>query len=291
VLLLSNLSIGCHKDVDRPAFDGERAFGWLERQVALGPRNPGSDGWRVFQEILQAHFDSLNLDYRKQPFHYFDYIKLETLSLVNWIVKINPDESERIMIGSHYDCRPRAEYDPDSTLRDQPIPGANDGASSTAVLMHLAEIISVQPPRIGVDLIFFDGEDYGPPGRIDQYLLGSSYFARHNNQDYRYALIVDMIGDRDLKIYRDIFSEQHAKAVNDKVWQVAASIGANEFVDSVKYEVIDDHLSLIAAGIPAADIIDFDYEYWHTQADTPDKCSPVSLSVVGRVLVEVIYAE
>ena len=274
-----------------PAYDAGRTFQLLQSQTDLGPRNPGSEGWRRFQTLLAAHFDSLQVKYEKQAFDYHDYMTGDTVPLVNWIARLNPTASKRILVAAHYDSRPRAENDPDPARRQEPIIGANDGASGVAVLMHLAEILIAHPPRIGVDLIFFDGEDYGPPGRNDQYLIGSTYFAGHQPYHYEFGILLDMIGDRDLKIYRETLSERYAKAVNDKVWNAAARLGVPQFVDSVKYDVLDDHIPLIAAGIPTIDIIDFEYPYWHTQADTPDKCDTASLSAVGRVVLDVIYGE
>jgi hypothetical protein len=285
------LLAACGGDRPVPNFDAARTFDLLIRQTDLGPRNPGSPGWHRFQEMLGSFLDSLGVEYETQPFDYYDYLTFDTLHLVNWIARLNPESSDRILIAAHYDCRPRADYDPDSTRRDEPIVGANDGASATAVLMHLAELLISHPPRIGVDLVFFDGEDYGPAGREDQYLLGSTHFASHHEARYRFGIVIDMIGDRDLQIYREFFSERYHKELNDKIWNMAAQLGVAGFIDSVKHDVLDDHIPLIAAGIPTVDIIDFEYPYWHTHADTPDKCDTASLSAVGRVIVGVIYAE
>jgi glutaminyl-peptide cyclotransferase len=287
ILALAAVSCGGRKAV--PEFNADRAFQLLVMQTDLGPRVPGSAAWQQFQSLARRFFDSLGVDYETQPFTYPDYLRGDTIDLVNWIVHINPGKSNRILLGAHYDSRPRADYDPDTTLRSEPIPGANDGASGTAVLMHLCELMAASPPDAGVDLIFFDGEDYGPPGRSDQYLLGSTYYASHHKGDYDFGIIIDMIGDSDLDIYREVFSDRYVKNINDLVWNTAAKLGIPAFIDSLKYEVIDDHLPLISGGIPTIDVIDFDYPYWHTHADTPDKCSPASLAAVGRVLLDVVY--
>jgi len=281
----------CRSESVPPGFDGAQAFDLLLRQVELGPRNPGSPGWHNFQSFLADYLDSLGVAYEKQPLTYYDYLTGDTLHLVNWIIRINPKASDRVLLAAHYDSRPRAEYDPDSTRRDEPILGANDGASGTAVLLYLAGLMLSYPPPVGVDLVLFDGEDYGPPGRDDQYLIGSTYFASNHGGDYRFGLLLDMIGDKDLRIYREKLSELYVKDVNDKVWDAAARIGVTQFVDSLKHEVLDDHIPLIAAGIRIVDLIDFDYPYWHTHGDTPDKCAAASLTAVGRVVVEVIYGE
>ncbi len=275
----------------KPVFDGNRAFVFLERQVALGPRNAGSPGWQAFQTLVKGLCDSLGVACRAQAFVYNDYLTGANVPMTNWIATINPKAGTRILVAAHYDCRPRADREWDTSLQGNPIPGANDGASGVAVLMHLMELMQANPPGIGVDLVFFDGEDYGLSGRADQYSLGSSYFAMHLDRKYKFGLLLDMIGDRDLKIYREEGSELHAKAIVDKVWQAAARRGARAFVDTVGSLVIDDHLPLLAAGIPTVDIIDFDYPSWHTLQDTPDKCSAASLETVGQVIVDVIYEE
>jgi glutaminyl-peptide cyclotransferase len=283
--------LACRTEVSEPTFDGERAYSLLTRQTDLGPRNPESPGWRAFQVMLSAFLDSLKIDYNTQPFEYYDYLRNDTIALANWIARINPACSVRVLLGAHYDCRPRAEKDPDSARQQEPILGANDGASGVAVLMHLAEVFTKHPPQIGVDLVFFDGEDYGARGKSDQYFLGSSWFGQHNQTPYEYGLVLDMVGDRDLQIFREKLSEEYVKPINDMVWAAAAKLGLSQFVDSALHRVVDDHVPLIIADIPAIDIIDFDYPYWHTHADTPDKCSPASLAVVGRLVVELIYAE
>jgi hypothetical protein len=275
----------------KPDFDATRAFDLLLAQTDLGPRNPGSPGWHQFQILIKSFLDSLECDYESQPLDYYDYLKGDTLQLVNWIVHLNPESSDRILLAAHYDCRPRAEYDPDPARREEPILGANDGASATAVLMHLAELFQAYPPPVGVDIVLFDGEDYGPPGRNNQYLIGSTYFASNYPLNYRYGLLLDMIGDRDLQIYRESLSDRYAKDINDKVWSTAARLNIPQFIDTVKHDVLDDHIPLIAAGVRMVDIIDFEYPHWHTHADTPDKCDSASLSVVGRVVIEVIYGE
>jgi Zn-dependent M28 family amino/carboxypeptidase len=292
ILGIPIMSISCGNRNLKPDFSGHRAFEHLTRQTDLGPRNPGSAGWQSFQGMLAGYLDSIGVEYETQEFDYYDYMTGDTIRMVNWVAYLNKSNSKRIMVCAHYDCRPWADSDPDSAVHDLPILGANDGASGVAVLMHLAETMVTSPPAIGVDLVFFDGEDYGPRGRIDQYLLGSAHFAHLCEDDhYDFALLLDMVGDKDLQIYRETFSDKYAREINDKVWNAAARLGMTQFIDSVRHEIMDDHLSLIPAGIPTADIIDFDYPYWHTLADTPDKCDPASLEAVGKVVLEVIYGE
>jgi glutaminyl-peptide cyclotransferase len=291
MILCAGGVVSCHSAPQVPVFDGDRAFELLQRQTDLGPRNPESVGWQKFQILAAAYFDSLQVPYQIQKFVYDDYLTGASIGLANWIVTVNPEAKERILICAHYDSRPRAEMDPDSAKRHLPILGANDGASGTAVVIYLADVLHKRLPRVGVDLVLFDGEDYGPQGKLDQYFLGSTYFATHHTAKYTYGILLDMIGDSDLHISRELLSDRYAKFVNDKIWQAAARRHVSAFVDKIGDEVLDDHLPLTSGGIPTIDIIDFQYPYWHTQGDTPDKCSASSLAAVGQVLLDVIYAE
>ncbi len=210
--------------------------------------------------------------------------------MTNVIASYNPKMKKRIMLCAHWDSRPRADQDPDSILAHQPIPGANDGASGVAILLEMGRLFSMQPPPVGVDIVLFDGEDYGLAGEEKGWFLGSTRFARNlGGYRPRMAILLDMVGDKDLQIYRESISQRYAGEINDYIWSVAKEIGSTAFIDSVKHSVSDDHIPLLSSGIKAIDIIDFDYPYWHTHEDTPDKCSPQSLEAVGRVLVAAIY--
>jgi glutaminyl-peptide cyclotransferase len=227
---------------------------------------------------------------RKQKFVYFDSTTGQTLNLTNIIASYNPGSTRRILLCAHWDSRPRCDQDPDTTLARLPVLGANDGASGTAVLLEMGRLFKKSPPPIGVDIVLFDGEDYGLKDEEKGWFLGSTYFARNlNGYRPRLAILLDMIGDKDLKIYREAISQKYAGDLNDYIWGIAREIAAPAFVDSVKHVVSDDHVPLLSAGIKAADIIDFDYPWWHTHLDSPDKCSPQSLAEVGRVLVAAIY--
>jgi glutaminyl-peptide cyclotransferase len=210
--------------------------------------------------------------------------------LTNIIASYNPKSQRRILLCAHWDSRPRADKDSDSTLAHQPIPGANDGASGTAVLLEMGRLFKDHPPAVGVDIVLFDGEDYGIAQEEKGWFLGSTYFAR-NLRMYkpRLAILLDMVGDKDLKIYREGISQQYSGDLNDYIWDIAKEIGSTAFIDSIKHTISDDHVPLISAGVKAVDLIDFDYPYWHTHEDTPDKCSPASLAEVGRILIAAIY--
>jgi len=298
VIALSLLSpgfFGCGggSNVPVPAFDGERAFRYIEEQVAFGPRVPGSENSANCREYFFRFFDSLGVSVDTMQFVHNDKQTGKPIEMVNIIASIDgtdSDDPKRYLLAAHYDSRPRAEHDPDSTKRENWIDGANDGASGVAVLMELANILTRQKARINVDLVLLDGEDYGPPGRLDEYFLGARDMVKRNISDkYYFALVIDMIGDKDLKIYREEFSNKYSPQITDMIWELAEKLGETAFNDSVGYAIHDDHLSFMTVNLQSAVIIDFNYEYWHTTHDTPDKCSPQSLQSVGNVVTTLLY--
>ncbi len=294
LLLLAIGLVSCSTDAkDRTAsypFDGDRAFGYLEDQVAFGPRNPGSEGARKALSYFINHFRELTDSVRFQQFEFTDTILDTTYTLTNVIARLDPLKSPRVIFCAHWDTRPRADEETDSSQIAKPIPGANDGASGCAVLMEVANSLGKIESRYGVDIVLFDAEDYGEEGHLDYYCIGSKFFASNlkSRNPYAFGVLVDLVGDKDLRIYREQYSQAYAPRITNMVWQTAHEIGATGFVDSIKHRVYDDHLPLIDRGIPTTNIIDFDYPYWHTHEDTPDKCSPESLEEVGKVLVALL---
>ena len=276
-----------------PEFDGQRAFSYIEKQVSFGPRVPGTENSEKCREYFKGFFDSLGFAVDTMIFVHIDKTTGKPVVMENLIVHINgsdgPD-APRYLLAAHYDSRPRAENDPDSTKRNTPIAGADDGASGVAVLMELANLFAKQKPRVNIDLALLDGEDFGQPHDVSEYFLGARELAKRGWTDrYKFALVIDMIGDKDLHIYREGFSNRYSTKINDLFWKTAAELGESAFVDSVKYDIQDDHLSFMTRNLPSAVIIDFDYPYWHTLQDTPDKCSPQSLAAVGWVVATVMY--
>jgi Zn-dependent M28 family amino/carboxypeptidase len=165
-----------------------------------------------------------------------------------------------------------------------------------AVLLEIASLLHETPPPIGVDIVLFDGEDYGLEGDHANYLLGSRAFARSRPADYlpRFAILLDMVGDRFLDIPREAHSIRFAPDVVDLVWRTARSLNISQFIDEPGEEILDDHIPLNEVGIKAIDLIDFNYpddtnRYWHTHQDIPDNCSAESLSAVGTVVTHVVY--
>jgi Zn-dependent M28 family amino/carboxypeptidase len=188
-------------------------------------------------------------------------------------------EPPQIIIGAHYDTRMFADQDPDPTQHTNYVPGANDGASGVAILLGLAR--SLPEDTVPVWLVFFDTEDNGNIEGWD-WILGSREFVKKNPVQPRAAIVVDMIGDSDLNIYKERNSNP---ALTDAIWATAKGLGLeSKFIPEYKHSMLDDHTPFLEASIPAVDIIDFDYPYWHTAQDTPDKVSAKSLQAVGETL-------
>lgn len=254
------------------AFEGERAYADVKTQVSFGPRIPGTEGHARVQEWIQQELAEAGWQVEVQESRALGHP-------VENIVARRGEAAPQIIIGAHYDTRMFADNDPDPAQRTSPVPGANDGASGVAVLLELAR--SLPAETVPTWLVFFDAEDNG---RIEgwDWILGSREFVRNNPERPRAAIIVDMIGDADLNIYKERNSDP---ALTDAIWSVAKELGyESKFIPEYKHSMIDDHTPFVEAGIPAVDIIDFDYPYWHTLQDNPDKVSPESLEAVGKTL-------
>ena len=280
-----------------PAFSGERAFSYLLKQTSFGPRNPNSTGHEECKNYLVSTLRGLADDVRIQEFSIMGYDN-ENLRLSNIIASFNPAEKTRILLCAHWDTRPRAEHDENIKLRDKPIIGANDAASGVAVLLELASHLHAQRPQVGVDIVLFDGEDYGKETDHSRYLLGSRHFARTKPPEYvpRFGILLDMVGDAYLELPREMNSFRYAPDIVSMVWATARELGVTQFVDENGDEILDDHVPLNEAGIKTIDIIDFNYpdqthKYWHTHQDTPEHCSGESLGAVGTVITHVVYRQ
>jgi len=274
---------------ERPAFDGKRAFADLEKQVSFGPRVPGTPGHLQCRDWLMGELQKTADRVEVQTFT--QVVNGKSLRMYNIFGIFNENASKRVMLCAHWDTRPTADEELDPANRRKPILGANDGASGVAVLLELARQFKLKRPEVGVIIAFWDGEDYGPD--VNNMLLGSRYFARNMGKlRPTYGILLDMVGDKDLQIYKETNSVYAAPELVERVWRVAGELGYRKFFpNSIKYTIIDDHVPLIEAGVPCIDLIDFDYPYWHTLQDTVDKCSPTSLQVVGEVVAAIVYAE
>ncbi len=257
-------------------FDGARALGHVQYQLSLGPRLPGSPGHARLVAWLQTELAGMGWSTQVR----------EGVMLGHAIKNVVAMRGERgegfwVIIGAHYDTRILADEDPDPEKRQQPVPGANDGASGVAVLLELARTIPEDYPG-EVWLVFFDAEDNGRIPGWD-WILGSRAFVETLEGQPDAVIVVDMIGDADLNIFMEQSSDQ---ALTLELWDQASALGYGEYFITVPgYHILDDHTPFLRAGIPAVDIIDFDYPYWHTTADTLDKVSAESLKMVGDTLL------
>ncbi len=281
--------IGCGRSV--PPFDAERAYEYLLKQCEFGPRVPGSQSHADCLSYLSEELRKFGAQVHLQQFTEQPAGFAKPVTMTNIIASFGVEKTSRILLCAHWDSRPWADADADSANHGKPVPGANDGASGVAVLLEVARNLSLQNPRYGVDIILFDGEDAGSSGRDDSYALGAQFFARNKNASFhpRFGILLDMVGDSDLQIYQEGNSLRYANDVVQQVWARAGDLGLSAFKPSSKFEVNDDHVYLLQAGIPCIDLIDFDYEHWHTISDTPDKCDAQSLAQVGTLLLSLIY--
>jgi len=255
------------------SFDGQHAYADVQTQVAFGQRSPGTAGHDQIRAWMQDELIVAGWQVEVQASEALGH------TVYNLIGK-SGDEYPQIIIGAHYDSRMFADNDPDPANRTQPVPAANDGASGVAVLLELAR--SLPKDTVPVWLVFFDAEDNG---RIEgwDWILGSREFVKNNPAiQPRAVVIVDMIGDAELNIYKERNSNPE---ITDEIWATAKNLGyESKFIQEYRHSMLDDHTPFLEAGIPAVDIIDFDYPYWHTIADTPDKVSAESLQAVGDTL-------
>jgi Zn-dependent M28 family amino/carboxypeptidase len=270
VLILNN---GLGTQAENPSFDGQRALGDVETQVNLGPRIGGSFAHAEFIQWLSSELEQAGWQVNIQQTTY------QGKPIRNVIARRGTG-SQWVVLGAHYDSRLRADRDPDPANQAAPVPGANDGASGVAVLVELARSL---PQDTGQEiwLVFFDAEDNG---RLDDWdwILGSRAFAESLQAKPNAVIIVDMVGDADLQLYWE--RNSHAD-LNNEIWQVAQELGYSQFIPEYKYSILDDHIPFVQLGIPAIDIIDIDYAYYHTTQDTTDKVSAQSLEAVGSTLL------
>ncbi len=255
-------------------FDGERAYHHVLTQVGFGPRVPGTEAHTRTGEWIAQKMRASGWDVEFQAFEYGGY------ELRNIIARRENNQSTGapIILGAHYDSRFLA--DQDENTPGEPVPGANDGASGVAVLLELARVLETHSGTEPIWIVFFDAEDNG---RIEgwDWILGSRYFVDNLEHWPRAAVIVDMVGDADLQLYYERNSDT---VLRSEIWETANTLGFDEFIPQEKYSILDDHTPFIQVGIPAVDIIDFDYPYFHTTQDLPDKVSHRSLAIVGRTL-------
>ncbi len=272
--------------IPRNTFDGALAYEALLSQLNLGPRPAGSEANRQAADAIVETLRALGWQVDLQE---FDYQGLPARNILARLSPLPPEGRARngapkppvVMLGTHYDTRPVADNDPDETRRGEPVPGANDGASGVAVLLELARSLDPAVLHDEVWLAFFDAAD---GGRIDgrEPNAGSSYMARTLRTPPEVVVVASMVGDADQQFYLEGNSTPRYQR---ELWEIAGQLGYEaNFVPETKWTIIDDHVPFQQAEVPAVAVVDFDYPYWHTTADTIDKVSPASLERVGRVL-------
>jgi Zn-dependent M28 family amino/carboxypeptidase len=271
-------------------FDGSRALGYVERQLAFGPRIPNSAGHRAAGDWLAAELAARADTVIVQAWTHVTG-RRDTLALRNFFARFRPEATDRVLYVAHWDSRPAADRSANLAAQRQPVPGANDGGSGVAVLLGVADALKARPPAVGVDLLLVDGEDWGDFADSTESLLGSRYFAAHLPVGYQplFGVVFDMVGDRDLQLYWEGYSQAHAPEVVQRVWSFADRLGYGRvFQPGVRHTLIDDHVPLQQAGLRVIDVIDFDYEFWHTTEDTIDKIAAASLKIVGDVAIALV---
>jgi hypothetical protein len=285
-LLACQAGSGAH----RREFDGARAFAYLQQQVAFGPRIPNTPAHEQTGDWILTRLRATADTVVVTAFRHVTK-RGDTLQLRNFLARFRPAESARVLFLAHWDTRPHADQSANLAAQRMPVPGADDGASGVAVLLGVADALKAKPPATGVDLLFVDGEDYGNFADSNDVLIGSRYFGAHQPSGYPplYAVLFDMVGDKNLDIYYEGNSQAFAPEVVDRVWRTARDLGYGRyFLPGVKHTLLDDHVSLQRAGVHAIDVVDFDYPYWHTTDDTVDKVAAASLQVVGDVAVALV---
>ena len=259
--------------------------------MQFGPRVPGTPAHERTGDWILAHLRATADTIAVQSFTHVTR-QGTSLHLRNFLARFRPAATERVLLLAHWDTRPHADQSANLGQQRLPVPGANDGASGVALLLGVADVLKTKPPSVGVDLLFVDGEDYGNFATdSNDVLIGTRYFARHQPPGYQplFAVLFDMVADKDQQFYYEGNSQAVAPEVVDRVWRVAADLGYGRvFIPGVRHTLTDDHVALQQAGIHAIDVVDFDYPYWHTTDDTIDKVSAASLQVVGDVAVALV---
>ncbi len=296
-------------EVKVPEFNADSAFYFVKKQTDFGPRVPGTEAHAECAAWLVATLKRFTPEVTVQDFKARVYDN-RIFEGQNIIASFKPEFQRRIFLSSHWDSRPYADHDPDPSKHNTPIDGANDGASGTGVLLEIARQMSMQLPNVGVDIVLFDLEDYGPPQdkqagqNAENWGLGSQYWAKNPHTFHysaNYGILLDMVGAADAQFPREGYSVYYASDVVDKVWSIARSLGYGDyFTDKTGGYITDDHYFVnTLADIPTIDIIHMDesssngsfYEYWHTVNDNIQHIDPSTLKVVGQTLLTVIYKE
>ena len=289
-----------------PVFNSDSAYMFVEKQVSFGPRVISTEAWDNCSKFLSKKLKSYNAEVKIQTAPVTTYDG-KNHTLRNIIASYDSEKNNRIALFAHWDSRHIADHDTINT--DKPILGANDGGSGVGVLIEIARIINNTKPKVGVDIILFDAEDYGQPENSnfpimsDSWCLGSQYWSKNphkKNYFAKYGILLDMVGGKNAKFWQENISTYYASNIVQKVWNTAHEIGYSDyFVFKSSPQIMDDHYYVnTVAGIPTIDIIEYDpfsknnfNKHWHTHADDMSNVHKETLKAVGQTVLEVIYSE
>ncbi len=282
-------------------FNADSAYYNIEKQVSFGPRVPNSEGHKACGDWLVNQLKRYNLEVQEQAMKLraYDGTMLDSRNI---IASYKPNAQRRLLLFAHWDTRPIADNDANVSKRTEPILGADDGASGVGVLLELARILQEKPLDLGLDIIFFDAEDYGSMGNDESWCLGSQYWALNPHKpDYKAeaGILLDMVGSKDATFYWEYFSKRYAPGILNAFWDKAGSLGYGKFfVKADGGATTDDHLPVIRdRNIPCIDIINYSPQnehgfgnYWHTHNDNMSIIDKETLQAVGHTLVEFVYS-
>lgn len=292
--------------IERPNFDEDSAYSFIEAQVNFGPRVPNTESHKNAGKYLANKLGSYGFNIIEQKAKVTAYNGL-SLDMNNIIGEYLPENNKRILLFAHWDTRPYA--DQDTKDKNKPIDGANDGASGVGILLEVARQIQIEKPNVGIDIIFFDTEDYGQPAspmmqpKAQTYCLGSQYWGANPHKvgySARYGILLDMAGGKNALFTREYYSVYYAAEIVDKVWSTAKALGHEKYFlnQSANFGVEDDHIYVNKlANIPSIDIIDYSTEtrsfgkYWHTHDDNMDIIDKATLSAVGETVLATVLME
>lgn len=296
------------QSIPTPIFNSDSAYQYIANQVAFGPRVPNTTEHQKCAQYLASELKRFGADVIVQEAQVIAFDNT-TLNAKNIIGQFNPGKNNRLLLFAHWDTRPFADHDNDPEKRNTPIDGANDGGSGVGVLLEIARQIGISGHNLGIDIIFFDAEDYGQPDHIDlpyqpdTWCLGSQYWGQHPHKDgyfARYGILLDMVGAKDALFFREQYSLQFAPELVDRIWNKAGELGyLNYFSYDQGGMITDDHVYVNKyRGIPCVDIIQHDPmsdtsfgSYWHTHNDNMENIDRKTLKAVGQTVLDVIYSE
>ncbi len=294
--------------ITTPVFNADSAYSYVDKQVAFGPRVPNTEQHEACAAYLAAEMKRFGADVIVQE---ADVVAFDNtvLKAKNIIAQYNPELNNRLLLFAHWDSRPFADHDKDPSKHDTAIDGANDGASGVGILMELGRQIGKAGHHLGIDIIFFDAEDYGQPDhknlpyKEDTWCLGSQYWGKYPHKEgyyARYGILLDMVGAKNALFYQEMYSMRFAPELNNRIWNTASDLGYGQyFVFQQGGMITDDHIYVNKyRNIPCVDIIQFDPSsessfgtYWHTHNDDMSNVDKNTLKAVGQTLLEVIYKE